>query len=303
MNAKKPHLRCGFFAFGVLHIHPHNVNTPALCFSVLGREFPVSVANEHLRTLLVQNFSAFQTDIVTQPAFFKIYTLPGNRLTLESARSGVIWQSSDNSADNADDYFFLYALEKELTLELQRTRPNLYFVHAAVLERNRRCILIAAESGTGKSTTAYALQKGGFRYMSDELAPIEVATASVFPYRHSLCLKTPPPSPFADLPEHFATERTLHIPVRQLNQVDDDRAVPLSTMVFLHRSHGNDIARMRSISPAEAAARLYGNTLNALAHANSGIDAATAIARQVPAYHLDAGNLADTCRLLDELEI
>jgi hypothetical protein len=56
------------------------------------------------------------------------------------------------------------------------------------------------------------------------------------------------------------------------------------------------------VSPAEAGARLYANTLNALAHPGSGLDVAIRIAGAVPAFVVNAGDLHATCELISGLE-
>ena len=54
---------------------------------------------------------------------------------------------------------------------------------------------VLGKTGAGKSTTAWGLLHHGFSYLSDELAPIDLETLEVLPYRHALCLKRRPPSP------------------------------------------------------------------------------------------------------------
>ncbi|MEJ2139735.1 MAG: hypothetical protein P8Y61_09855 [Gammaproteobacteria bacterium] len=269
-----------------------------LHFSILGVPFTLENATGRFRELTQQNYSAYLTEASAKPAFFSLGRQSDGRLELKSLHSGVIWAGGVNAAE--DDYHFLYALEKELTLELQRARSELYFVHAAVVERNGHCLLIAAESGTGKSTLAFALQCRGWHYLSDELAPIDVTQLSVYPYTHALCLKSAPPEPFASLPPHVNTDRTRHVPADQLNSVTDEVPRPLSGLVFLQRNPGNRTPSIKKISAAEAATRLYGNTLNALAHSAAGLDAATTITRRTPAWHLEAGELRATCELMEE---
>ncbi len=49
---------------------------------------------------------------------------------------------------------------------------------------------------------------------------------------------------------------------------------------------------------AEAAARLYVNALNALAHSNRGLDAVVRIAEGVQCFALGAADLQSTCALI-----
>ena len=270
---------------------------PDLHFSVLGSNFSLACTTEHFRELAAQNYSTCLTEVSTPPPFFNLDSDSEGQLTLTSSRSAVIWDSRTNAG--GDDYHFLYALEKELTLELQRLHSQLYFVHAAVVERDGRCLLIAAESGTGKSTLTFALQSRGWRYLSDELAPIGIPQCSVWPYRHALCLKSLPPEPYALLPPHIATDRTLHVPADRLNSITSDEPQPLGGLVFLQRDETIRAPSIREISTAEATTRLYGNTLNALAHPNAGLDAAATIADSMPAWHLEVGDLDRSCELLE----
>ena len=48
----------------------------------------------------------------------------------------------------------LYLFDKDLTIELRRRRSELYFIHAAVVSRVETALVLAASSGSGKSTVA-----------------------------------------------------------------------------------------------------------------------------------------------------
>ena len=209
---------------------------------------------------------------------------------------------AETGSDEAIRYTLVYLLEKLVAIDLQKLRTDLYFVHSAALERAGGAIMIAAESGTGKSTTAWALLQHGFRYLSDELAPVDPVTFDVHPYPHALCLKAVPPGRYT-LPEAVTqTERTIHIPTATLPSSVIKDPTPLRALIFLRRDTHTAEPAFAEASPAEAAARLYANTLNALAHPDSGLDAAVRIAGAVPAFTVQAGDLQATCELISELE-
>lgn len=269
-----------------------------LYFSILNVFYRIHCTDPHLRHLLGVNFGAFATPPCDEGPFYVVAGHATGQLALHSRRSGVIWQAGGE----ADNYQFVYSIEKDITLHLQEMRPELFFLHAAALERHGRCIVITAASGTGKSTMALALQRHGFRYLSDELAPVDLRSGSVLAYPHALCLKSVPPAPYQKLPDHLATEYTLHVPAAALTPGTTDSALPLGALVFLSRDAADSESRLRDISIAEATARLYANALNTLAHANAGLDAAIAITSSVPRFHLQSGDLAQACAQLEAIE-
>jgi hypothetical protein len=182
----------------------------------------------------------------------------------------------------------LFGLEKDLTIELQMKRPELLFLHAAALDLDGRATLLVAASGSGKSTTAWALLHHGFGYMSDELAPVDLATMTVRAYPHALCLKADPPGPYA-LPEAtIRTSRTLHVPTAALPQPPVRSPRPLHAIVFLEAEGDGPF---RPMGAAEAATRLYTNALNLLAHPAAGLDAAIAVARRARCFELHRSDL------------
>jgi len=208
-------------------------------------------------------------------------------LLLREGRSAV---ATDDPAE------LLFCLEKDLCILLQRRRPDLLFLHAAALERHGKVFLLAGDSGHGKSTTAWGLLHYGFKYLSDELSPIELHSLSVLPYPQALCLKRPPPAIFP-LPEDAVLDlgTTLQVPVAGLPLVAPSLPIPVAAIFFVRYDASLTHPRMRALGPAEAGARAYVAALNLLAHPSRGIDAVLRLVSHVPCLLMQAAELAATC--------
>jgi hypothetical protein len=216
------------------------------------------------------------------------------------ASASYIVRADEPRLSARDPGEFLYLFDKDLTIELQRRRPDLYFIHAAVVSRGESALVFAARSGSGKSTLTCALLRHGFRYLSDELAPIELGSMRVHAYPHALHLKQPPPSPYALPAEAIETPWGWHVPGAGLPCGPLQDPVRIGAICFIDRS-GALPPRPNPISRASAAARLFANALNPLAHANDGLDAAVAIAQAIPCFELDTSSLPQACTGLEEL--
>lgn len=194
---------------------------------------------------------------------------------------------------------FLSLFKKDMSIELQKLRSDLYFIPSAVLEfAGRACILVAA-SKSGKSMTAWALLHHGFRYLSDELGPLDLKTLEIYPYSHALCLENEPPDVYP-LPERtFATSRTVHIPIEALADRTCESPVPLAAIFFMHDCPEATDASVRSVSSAEGGVRLFANALNALAHPGAGLDDVLRIGTKSACFELfTASDLSATCTLV-----
>ena len=197
----------------------------------------------------------------------------------------------------------VFQLEKAIIVAIQERRPDLLFLHAAALERDRAAWLFVGASGAGKSTTAWGLLHHGFSYLSDELAPIDLDTLEVLPYPHALCLKRRPPPPYLLPAESLDLGRTIHVPARYLPSVSRLDAYALKAVFFVSQDARRHEPVLRRVSTAEAAARLYVSTLNALAHEARGLDAVLRVAGRVSCFVLQAGDLESTCKLIAATDI
>jgi hypothetical protein len=84
------------------------------------------------------------------------------------------------SADRPEE--LLHRTRVEINqLAIDRTGGRLRF-HAGAVERDGEVVMIAGDSGRGKSTLTAALVQRGFAYLTDELAAIDPETLAVLPY-------------------------------------------------------------------------------------------------------------------------
>jgi len=80
-------------------------------------------------------------------------------------------------------------LEWGLNSCIGRTAHRWVVVHAAVVERGGRALILPARPGSGKSTLCAALTYAGWRLFSDEFALIDPETGQVFPVPRPISLK------------------------------------------------------------------------------------------------------------------
>src|SRR5262249_49284843 len=135
-------------------------------FSFAGLTFQIDCHDAVTAHLVSSNFGSNGTSFNAGAAYAARKT--GNEFLLETG--------ADQTYRTETDADFLYALEKEITIQAQIRRPDLYFVHSAVLAFEGRTVLLIGEPGAGKSTLTWALLHHGFDYLSDELAPIDLNT-------------------------------------------------------------------------------------------------------------------------------
>jgi hypothetical protein len=184
-------------------------------------------------------------------------------------------------------------IDEQLAVGFQWLRPELLFLHAAALASRERAFLLVAPSGGGKSTTAWALTHHGFGYLSDELAPVELAGLAVHPYRRALALKDRPPAPYGLPSGAVLVGRSAWVPIDTVPSQVRFHPLRLAALFFLDR-HTAGAARTRRLTASEAAVRLYANALNALAHPADGLDAVVDVVSRVPAFELTTSHLANT---------
>jgi hypothetical protein len=262
-----------------------------LSFEILGVGLTVACDDAGLRSLLLTHYGRMRAS----PA--------GPTLAYRAGRvddgSGYFY-APDGGPPNrvADSAALLNHFDGDVTIALERARPDLYFLHAAALVFDGAVTLLVAPSGGGKSISSWALTHHGFAYLSDELAPIDLRSVTVHAYTRALCLKRRPPDEYPLPPDAVFTSRTIHVPVDALPGGTADAPGPVRAMFFLHYRPDLPQGSLHRVTAGEAAARLYPNALNPLAHPGEGLQGALRVATTAAAYRLVTPDLGTTCRLI-----
>ena len=274
---------------------PTGTSQLSLTLSVVGQTIRVRCERPSLHELLGAAFGAMRVE-QTQDAADIDYVVG----EMSDSSASYIVRGEEPRLRARDPGEFLYLFDKDLTIELQRRRADLYFIHAAVVSRGETALVFAAPSGSGKSTLTWALLTHGFRYLSDELAPIDPGSMRVHDYPHAIHLKRPPPSPYALPAGAIETPWGWHVPGAGLPCGSLRDPLRIGAICFVDRS-GALPSRPNPVTRSSAAARLFATALNPLAHAGDGLDAAVAIAQAIPCFELDTSSLPQACAGLEQL--
>lgn len=260
-------------------------------FQLLGLEFRVRCQTDRSMFLLESHYGHLRSRIDNPILCYQIDQEDDSTFTIERPGFRVA---------RLVERKLLLALDYDLMIKLQRHREDLLFLHAAALELDGKAILFPARAGTGKSTLAWRLQDGRFRYLSDELAPIDPRTYTVSPFPRAICLKTPPPLPHRLPRGVIRTTGTIHVPNSCLRVPAVTEPVELGALVFPTRVETVSRARVRRLSRAEGAALIYSNALNPKAHPSCGLDIVIDVAKRFPCFEVEMGDLSSTAEVVHE---
>ena len=148
----------------------------------------------------------------------------------------------------------------------------LFHLHAAVLERNGRCLLLPGASGSGKTCLTAGLLHAGWNYLSDETAPLDHASLRVRPVPMAMALKKgawdvlqPYQRTIRTLPIHLREDgkRVRYLPPPRASMAPDRfDGYPVSWIIFPRFKAGRRSGSLVPVSKSEALQLLFGQCLS-----------------------------------------
>jgi hypothetical protein len=228
--------------------------------------------------------------------------------TIERAEGSEQWNVSGASETSSmiplragtRDMALLY-VEYDALDWLIYNSPDTITVHAALLSKNGKGVVIAGPSFSGKSTLATALWRSGWSLMSDDLVFIDTfaRTATPAPRRVSLrfgskeLIGESAWNEISKTPSCVETEKGLFFHPHEVSGREKETRTDLSAIFFLARIDtvlGE--AEVRAINPAKGAISLlpYAFNIRTLPFIE-GLRRVTPLLDRVPAFDIGRGNL------------
>ena len=199
----------------------------------------------------------------------------------------------------------LLAAEMGMNLQMALGQRRYLLLHASVVERGGRAVLMTGESGAGKSTLAALLGGRGWRLMGDEFALIDPATGLVHAFPRLVSLKNAAISvveqalPGARFGPLLAA--TPKGDIRHLVPGPDainSMTRPAQPALLLFPRFGADAA-IRPVPPSEVFVRLTQASTNYVAMGERGFDTLAHLVGRMPARAID---YPDTASAIDQVE-
>lgn len=182
-------------------------------------------------------------------------------------------------------------------------------LHAAVVARDDRAILLPAWPGSGKSTLAASLACRGWRYLSDEFGVVRFSGAEVLPFVRPAALKNEsidvmrqwaPPESLGDTFEATRKGTVVHFRAPAPSVDQGDVPARVAAVVFPDFKAGAPVF-LRPLPQAAAFLKLAGNAFNYEVVGERGFRAVTRIVRGCASCILQYGDLASAHAAIDEI--
>jgi HprK-related kinase A len=182
-------------------------------------------------------------------------------------------------------------------------------LHAAVVERSGRALVLPAPPGSGKSTLCAGLVGRGWRLLSDELALIDPATGDILPLPRPVSLKN---ASIEVIRQFFpgavlgpTVHDTLKGSVAHMTPPSDSvrRATEPARprWIVLPRYEEGAAHRLEPLPRGRAFMQLVDSAFNYHLHGREGFEVLVRMIEACACYEFAYGNLADAVKVCEEL--
>jgi hypothetical protein len=176
-------------------------------------------------------------------------------------------------------------LHHELLHAVMRARPELFFVHAGVVELDGEAVILPGLSQAGKSTLVLAFVLGGAGYLSDELLCFDAAAHRCRAYPRAIKIRDLCLPYFPRVADRFVgSDEGRFLPFDALDRDFTTAAAPPGAIVVPR--YDQTACDLVPLGPGKALLELARSALNFGTHRSKSLDHLSALVEQVPAFAL-----------------
>lgn len=224
----------------------------------------------------------------------------------------LICDAAAEPATYANAAILLRAIEMHAALALLDMYKLVTSVHAGLLRRGDRGVMIVGPSQSGKSTLSCAMWHAGWQLLADDVALIDCGAQTAVPLLRRVSVRHPSRELLGDdfwsrmsqVPSCDETEEGYVFHPDELTSVSRACSTPISAIVFLARNGSPQLAPAQSarIDAAQAMLALAPYT-NQLEHGDMGnaMRRLAPLLNMVPAFDLARGPLDQMIAKIDHL--
>jgi HprK-related kinase A len=184
-------------------------------------------------------------------------------------------------------------------------------LHAAVVARDDRAVILPAPSGSGKSTLCAGLVARGWRLLSDELALIDPTTTSISPLPRPISLK----NESIEVIRRFVPDARLNAPVHDTLKgsvahmqppkasVRDASRLAYPVWIVVPHFAAGATAELKPLPKATAFMHLATASFNYDLHGRGGFSALADVIERSRCYEFSYSSLDDAARTFDQLAL
>ncbi len=213
-------------------------------------------------------------------------------------RDRLLWHAGSRSE-------LLPWLEAEVVAWLLKGFRRYVQVHAAVVQRRGRALVLAGASDAGKTSLACAMGMAGWGVMSDEVALVEPRSSAVASFPRAMLVKTGTVRRLPELRAMKARRVQLDSGLRIVRYVNPEtiggpvrERATVSAVAFPGRSANR---RIEPLGETEAVERLLGLTFNTGGRRKTAVDTCVRLVRGSRLWFVGGCDLRENARMLAEV--
>ncbi len=189
---------------------------------------------------------------------------------------------------------------------------NYLFLHSAAMARGNKAVLLPGPSESGKSTLTLGLLNYGYRYLTDEVAVINLSDLKILPFQRPIYVYGWLPVISDEVQKDFKFYRFKErygntvqpwqyaVPQREA-MLPKNSSCEVAWIVFPTYNEMQKDSHLKPMTRAEAAFRLMQNGWNTQYFGDFGLKLCSELVKKADCYQLITGDLKQACELIDGL--